>query len=198
MVIPSEAKYLIDLQRSGYKDIIKDYDTDMQKEFNDIKEYLPNKCDNILDIGCGLCGMDVLLAMYYNNDVTLNLVDKDVIEDIIYYGYKEKTSFYNSFTIAEKILRSNKINKFRFINANCGSALVGLEKQDLIISLLSCGYHYPVETYIEKINELLTDDGVLIIDIRENTKGIETVKKYLPNIQIISTYNKSTRIQAKR
>jgi methylase of polypeptide subunit release factors len=46
-------------------------------------------------------------------------------------------------------------------------------KFDVIISLLSCGWHYSIENYIDLIKKSLNKDGVVILDIRHNTGQLE-------------------------
>lgn len=47
------------------------------------------------------------------------------------------------------------------------------KRHDIIISLLSCGWHYGLENYIDLIKASLAKDGVLIIDIRHGTGQLE-------------------------
>ena len=42
---------------------------------------------------------------------------------------------------------------------------------DLIFSFLAWGYHFPVETYLKEVSRNISQDGCLIIDIREGTNG---------------------------
>lgn len=195
MIVPASCIPWIKLQRSGYKDNQTEYAADMEKEYNLMSKYLPEKCNSILDIGCGIGGIDVLLSKYYNNP-KLYLLDSNFRSSDIHYGYTNKESYYNSFLATRDMMVANGIFNYHILNLN--TEITEVRHVNIIISLLSCGYHYPVETYLEDIKNTLTYDGILILDIRENTDGIEKVKKYFPKIDIISTYNKSTRICARR
>jgi len=197
MKIPEQALTFINLQRTKMPDV-KVFISEIEREFNEIKSFLPEKCKSVLDIGCGVCAIDVFLNDYYKN-VKFNLVDKNKIDKDIHYGYKTKGSFYNSFSVAGELLKANEIENYKFIEGEKGNDIPSnIGKQDIIISLLSCGYHYPVSFYLDKANELLSKNGVFIVDIRVNTNGIEKVKEVFPAVEIIRNENKAYRICARR
>jgi len=199
MKIPKSALPFINLQRSGYDDEEEEFQEHIGREFEEMKPYLPDECGSIIDIGCGLCGIDFYFSKKYQ-DVKLFLVDKNKIDKNIHYNFHQDGSFYNSFEVAKEFLDLNGIGNYQFIESEKSEDIPDIGNQDLIVSLLSCGYHYPVEKYINAINRFLSDNGILILDIRDYKydSEIEVIKKILPVIQIISNYNKSFRICARR
>ena len=50
------------------------------------------------------------------------------------------------------------------------------QRLDLVISLISWGFHYPVSTYLDRVYELLQKNGCLIIDLRKNTEGLKELE----------------------
>lgn len=38
---------------------------------------------------------------------------------------------------------------------------------DLVISLVSWGFHFPVSTYLDQVHDLLREGGRLILDLRK-------------------------------
>ena len=78
------------------KRIEKIYEKDMFQEYLTIKNFLPVKAKNILDIGCGVAGIDVFISKHYENDLDIYLLDKTEINKEVYYNYKKTGSFYNS------------------------------------------------------------------------------------------------------
>ena len=66
------------------------FSRDMKNEFHIIKDYLPKKAYSLLDIGCGVAGIDVLISQYYNHNINLFLIDKTKIDNNIYYSFKQK------------------------------------------------------------------------------------------------------------
>ncbi len=47
----------------------------------------------------------------------------------------------------------------------------GTQSFDLVISLISWGFHYPVSTYARPVYGALAPHGVLILDVRRGTAG---------------------------
>ncbi|MBN1350929.1 hypothetical protein JXJ21_16030 [candidate division KSB1 bacterium] len=164
------------------------YEADMRSEYLSIKKILPETCSSILDIGCGVAGLDVFLSNHYSSyRPTLYLLDKTHVEKSVWYGIKNKGAFYNSLDISKQVLIQNYIPESHIhileatdnndINIDC--------KISLIVSLISWGFHYPVETYLEKVHNLLTEGGVLILDIRKDTEGIDVISRVFGNVEII-------------
>jgi len=194
--IPKETYPFLNLQRTGFVNQPEKFINVMQKEFDEITPFLPTECKNIMDIGCGIAAIDIFLSRHYDNP-KLHLLDQDKTDNNIHYGYKANGSFYNSFDACATFLKSNEITNFEFFKAEKAKDIPALPKQDIIISLLSCGYHYPVDFYLSKMYELLSEKGVLILDIREHTPQLETLKTTFPDISIIRVENKAYRICAK-
>lgn len=195
MVIPTICLEWINLQRSGYKDTEREFIDDIKKEYKLMKPYLPKNANMILDIGCGVGGIDVMLYKHYDMPHLL-LLDSKLVSRKPIYGFNRGVSFYNSFEATEALLKANDVYSYSLFDLTLEIEI--LNDIDLIISILSCGYHYSVNKYIKAIDSALAANGVLIMDIREGTEGIKEVEKFLPNIKVISNYNKSHRICARR
>jgi SAM-dependent methyltransferase len=192
MEIPKSCIKYINLQRTGYKDPVYDFTRAMQYEYEMIKPFLPKKCNTILDIGAGLGGIDILLSKHFNNP-KIYLFDRDYENVKVVYGYNRGESFYNSFKATTELMAANKIKNYELLNAENGYP--DLKGIDLIISLLSWGYHYKVETYINEVFNSLKPGGRLILDIRENTDGVQIIKKKnFSHLLKIQHYNKAYRM----
>lgn len=59
---------------------------------------------------------------------------------------------------------------------NFDSSVSGSAKFDLIISTISWGNHYPIQTYLKQVDRVLSKRGVLILDVRNGTGGIELLE----------------------
>ena len=179
---------------SGIKSLYKD---DMRREYLSIKDYLPETCSSILDIGCGVAGIDVFLRDHYEEKhPEFYLLDKTHIEKFIWYDLETKGAFYNSLDITKKMLIRNDIpEKFIHLVDTTDNNDINIDcKIDLVISLLSWGFHYPVEAYLEKVYELLSEDGILILDVRKNTNGIDALDSVFSKIDVILDQIKHQRI----
>jgi len=175
----------------------KEFIRDMQQEFEGIENSLPARAHNILDIGCGIAGIDAFISGHYRHEANIFLLDKTKTEKQVYYGFTKKGAFYNSLEIAGKFLISQGVPKENIFS-------IDVEQQEdlrkhtfnLIISLLSWGFHYPVLTYLDLTYEILAPGGFLILDVRNKTEGIDNLKKRFGRIQILEKREKYTRILA--
>jgi hypothetical protein len=189
MIIPDKAVSIIRMQRSNYgkkdniKHIKKMYNEDIEKEFNQIINLFPDnyKLEKIVDIGCGLAGVSLQLSHYYRYP-KLYLIDKNEISDKIIYGYHENDSFYNSFELLREIIEMNYIENTYFILPETSFEKIKINNVDLVISLLACGFHFPLYFYIGKIIYCLKKTGIFVCDIRK--------EKYKQEIKIINIYFK--------
>ena len=58
-----------------------------QDEIDTIKNFLPKKAYNIMDIGCGLGIINIFLNEIYQNEACFYLLDKNHIDTKIKYGF---------------------------------------------------------------------------------------------------------------
>jgi len=166
---------------SSEEEIAKALETMFMKDYDMITEYLPNDASNILDIGCGLGLINIPLYNHYNTTVNLHLLDKtnSISSNQSVRGFNKEYVFYNSMDATRDILISNGV-----LNENVHTYEVSKEsieqlykiKYDLIISLLSCGWHYSIETYMDLIKNTLSPNGILVLDIRHDTDQLEYAK----------------------
>lgn len=154
----------IKLHRTEYaelpdNEVIGAYYNQIKKEFDELVPFLPEKVNSIIDIGCGLALIDVFLMKKYPN-AKLTLLDSDGKVDNV-AGFHDVYEPYTSREIVNELMASHKI-KFKWLDVGYKGKL----KADLVISLLSAGYHYPLSTYnIESpmtICDLRTDNGTYV------------------------------------
>ena len=194
MEIPDVCLPWIKLQRSGYKDHKKEFVKNMEFEFEMIKPFLPKECKSILDIGCGVGGIDVLLSMHFETP-ELYMYDYNAKSQIVIYGFDRGQSYYNSFDVTKKFLDANYITNYFLLDVNTCKFSGLLKDIDLVISLLSWGYHYKTETYLDEVYDILKPGGHLIIDIRNYSNGVNVIKKKeFREIKRIANYNKAYRM----
>jgi SAM-dependent methyltransferase len=182
------------------RSIKKAFSEDMLQEYNAIKNYLPASASCILDIGCGVAGIDILLSRHYANKAVIFLLDKTTIDERIHYGFGAKGSFYSSLQIARTLLISNGVDpqKIHLQEATPGYDIHGSDKFDLVISLLSLGFHFPVSTYLDQIHDRLKTNGIVILDIRKDTGGEQDIENKFGNAKVICETRKSMKILAKK
>jgi SAM-dependent methyltransferase len=173
---------------------------DLENDFGQINPFLPSQSTSILDIGCGVAGIDVLISRFYKHTVDIYLLDKTHTDSDIYYGFQESGSYYNSLEIAKQVLEENGTpsGNIHMWDTSDSNNLFAQNSFDVVISLLSWGFHYPISTYIEKVYKSLKTGGVLIIDIREKTDGADEIKKIFGNFRVIYKSKDYRRILAKK
>lgn len=192
MRVPNVCIPWIKLQRSGYgKKTIELFKKNIINEFNEMQPFLPEYCRSILDIGCGLGGIDVFLSQEYDNP-KLYLMDNTKVSKKPIYGFDRGESFYNSFMATNELMKANEIKNYEFIDISDG--IPELNNIDLVISILSWGYHYSLSVYLDWVYKILSKDGMLIIDIREYTNGVNILKKKFKMLLPIRHENKAYRV----
>lgn len=172
------------------------YYRDMKNEFNSLEPFLKSESLRILDIGCGIGGVDVLISQKCEGRADFYLVDK-TRRDEIYYGLKPKAAFYNDFRLTESFLIENgvPVDRIHFVEAGEGR-IASLEQSfDLIFSLISWGFHYPLSTYLEEVLSALAPNGALVLDLRRGSGDMDALRARIDvDVEIVNAYEKYDRI----
>ena len=155
------------------------------KEFNSIKNYLPNNPKNILDIGCGLGAINVFLNDYYLKKCNFTLIDKNYVDKKVSYGFDNNSESYNKLEITKDFLVFNNFNAKQLNLINADEYFELKQKYKLIISLFSMGYHYSIENYIDIIKKCSTKNTKVIFDLSLEYNELNKVKKYFNKVVII-------------
>jgi SAM-dependent methyltransferase len=121
----------------------------------------------ILDIGCGVSITDLLLYSYIPNS-KFYLVDNngDWPTDLspTAVSYSVDHPFYNSWDIVEDSIVTSEFNRQRFEILDPQNQFP--KDLDLIMSSFSWCFHYPKETYWNKVLKSLKTGGKLFLDVR--------------------------------
>ncbi|MBI3300257.1 MAG: hypothetical protein HYZ75_18990 [Elusimicrobia bacterium] len=171
------------------------------EDFETLKPFLPTRARAILDIGCGVAGIDVLLHRHYAVDSggpQFYLVDKSEVAAKIYYGLEPKAAFYNSLDAAQQLLAANGVPPWKvraLWSRDDGLIDVASGAVDLVVSLLSWGHHYPVETYLDAVWAALATGGALILDVRNGTGGEDALRRRFGHIEALAVDSKKTRFR---
>jgi len=192
----SDIEHYIRLQRTGYAnaDTARCYEKDIQIDYDSMKAYLPDTCSRIMDIGSGMAGIDLLLYNHYKGVPELHLLDYSKTDDAVYYGYRQRGSVYNSLELSAQFLKMNGVDKAKIGTHNAENGFYN-KPYDIIISLISCGFHYPVSTYLKNI--ITSNPKIVILDIRKHSNQIPELKKHFSSVEIIAEYSKCERVLMK-
>jgi len=130
----------------------------------------------IADIGCGYAFADLILYRRYNCDIVLIDIEESTDR---HFGFQSKGAGYASLEKAQEFLVKNGVPKEKIILINPNKQDVAeIGQVDLAISLASCGFHYPVETYDAFFKTQISSGGGVVLDIRKGSGGIKTMKSF--------------------
>lgn len=125
----------------------------------------------VLDIGCGLAGIDALLVRKFDTR-RVHLLDGDGSSPKV-NGWNWATDAWNDVGKGAELVRANGGPGIEVITHVAGRQLQIDDQLDLVISLRSWGHHYPIGIYLEPVQRILKPNGMLILDIRRKTDGVE-------------------------
>lgn len=188
--------------RFGKERVKSLYAQEMKNEFLTLVDALPKQCSALLDIGCGIAGVDAFLYRHFSqqegDSTHVYLLDKTEIEDKVYYQFNDKTAFYNSLDLAQATLTESGVpaESVHLKSATDDNQIDIEQPLDLVLSLRSWGYHYPVETYLDNAYDRLAIGGVLILDLSRGNTGMEVLKAKFGNARIIQTGESHDRVAA--
>lgn len=143
---------------------------DRKVRFNTLDNYLKSPPKKILDIGCGLARESEYFQKKYGTELYLLDGDFDSTKQRPrdnFWGTAESFKFYSPTQELKKSFDERQMN-YTFVDA-LNPVIDENMKFDLIYSFLSCGFHYPANTYREMIERHSNKDTIVIIDCREDT-----------------------------
>lgn len=157
---------------------------------NVILKSAPENTHSILDIGCGLGLDDIVLYKRINPSPEVYLLDKTNEHEPLSPvpgGFHQRFTFTAELKLTRDIFEQNgvKMEQLHFVDPD-NNALAALPKIDLIISITSWGFHYPIDTYWEGVQKIIHDKSVLFLDLRKKTKGFEFLKDKFSHNRIIN------------
>lgn len=173
LYIPDRCLPLLREQRTHYTDISTQYGEELQRTYDTFKSYLPANVNHILDIGSGMAGIDVFVGRRYPK-ATIHLLDKQGVSPTINAGFNrtaDQFAHYNDFDGAIELLRENGLYN-PILTYDMNRVAYPQQPYDVVISLLSWGFHYPIHTYdVDCI-------GTMIVDCRKDTDSEAQLSDY--------------------
>jgi SAM-dependent methyltransferase len=183
--VPGEAIPYIRLHRTNLEgNIAARYAEAVAEDFKGMTPYLPPAIDALLDIGCGMAGIDVLFWREYCP--RLFLLDGNGMTEVR-TGFHERMGYYNSLPIARRLLEMNGVPP-----EHISTALP--ERCDLVISLFSWGFHYPVSTYLPLVRRVLRPGGRLILDICKRHDGRAELAEDFEPVGVLDSVGTAERV----
>jgi SAM-dependent methyltransferase len=151
-----------------------------------MRPWLPEKAETVLDVGAGIGAIDARLNEIYP-EAHFYLLDRTGLD--VEYGQHAEHIYYNSQEAARQLLSWNGVDleRVHMIDATDDYA-VPVKEVDLVLSIFSWGWHYPVGTYAEAVGEATKAGGTLIMDVR-NWEGKDVLKRYFRELARIEMFS---------
>ena len=153
--------------RSKKAEIIRGAFLEIYQEYLPLLDVLKSRSiKSVCDIGCGQGINDVFLHKDFQPRLTL--VDIEETKDQ-YHLWAEDGSGYASLDAARALLMENGVDKAMLKTVNPKEAVWKQNGSgfDLVTSLYSCGFHYPVDDYIDLFIDTIDTGGAVCLDLRK-------------------------------
>lgn len=178
MIIPVTATPYIKLHRTNlrnHEDVPRAYAEQVRRDYELLAPHLPATLSRVLDIGCGIGGIDVLIHQNHGRP-QMDLMDGTGVA-AAKFGFLERLEPYNDMQVTMDVMRMNRVD-----GASCLDLMSELDEgaYDLVLSLLSWGHHYPVRIYLSRVTQALKPGGLVVLDLRKHRASAEelTVRGY--------------------
>lgn len=153
----------------------------IRDEFEQLREVLDPVAPRIIaDIGCGYAFFDLFAQAAYDADLLLVDIEEN---ERRHFGFEAEGAAYTSLNVARKFLERNGVPAARIATWNPQNQdLPDDTRIDLAVSLLSCGFHYPVDMYMPFFRFGVRQNGAVVLDLRSgqfgrSRKTLETLGK---------------------
>lgn len=171
------------------------WDTDLyqgykQENFDVLDKYLEAPPLKILDIGCGLAWES--RHFYHKYGSELWLLDGDIKNNTTgttgsYHTTADDFLFYHPLTDLDTEFKKANIQNYHLVDCN-NINIPSDVKFDLITSWLSCGFHYPVNTYRDLILKHSHENTKVIMDLRIRYRKVRQPVKE-EGVEIVNAIN---------
>ena len=146
------------------KTLGKLYFNDMKNEYECIKDYIDPENKNILSIGGGLGGLEIILNN--NFDVkNFSFIERNFVSKKVRYGWDSNNNeAYNDLSLLNNFLVKNGLYQSKFSVFDYDKDELPNKKFDLVISLFSLDYHYNFDVYLDYLKKNTHKDTKIIFD----------------------------------
>lgn len=118
----------------------------------------------VADIGCGYAFFDLFLARDFGCEVVLIDLEQN---DHKHFGFENEGAAYSNLDVARKLLADNGLEDGSIFTLNPEKdKLNKVRNVDFAFSFISCGFHYPWQTYQRFFKTSLNKGGAVILDLR--------------------------------
>ena len=140
------------------------YFDDMKNENESIKNYIDPKNKNILSIGGGLGGLEIILNKDFDVK-NFSFIERNFVSKRVRYGWDSNNNEgYNDLSLLNNFLIKNGLSHLKFNIFDFDRDVLPDKKFDLVISLFSLDYHYNFDIYLNYLKKNTHKDTKIIFD----------------------------------
>ena len=140
------------------------YFDDMKNEYESIKKYIDPENKNILSIGGGLGGLEIILNKDFDVK-NFSFIERNFVSKRVRYGWDSNNSEgYNDLSLLNNFLIKNGLSHLKFNIFDFDRDVLPDKKFDLVISLFSLDYHYNFDIYLNYLKKNTHKDTKIIFD----------------------------------
>jgi|TARA_B110000967_G_scaffold164285_1_gene171545 hypothetical protein len=172
----------------------KAYFNDMKSEYETIRKYVNPQNKDILSIGGGLGGLEVILNKKFDVK-SFTFIERNFVSQKIIYGWDNNNNEgYNDLDLLKFFLIKNDLPSTKFTIFDYDKEQLPNKKFDLVISLFSLDYHYDFNIYLDYLKNISHKNTQIIFD----TIRADYFKNVFKEINIVNnitnTVHKSQRL----
>ena len=146
------------------KNVGKVYFEDMHQEFESINSAIEPYNKNLLSIGGGLGGLELVINKKFNVK-SFTFIERNYVSKKVKYGWDNKNNeAYNDLIIQRNFLTKNGMESSKFKIFDYDNDQLPKDKFDIIISLFSLDYHYDFTIYLEYLKNNTHKESKIIFD----------------------------------
>ncbi|TDL79455.1 class I SAM-dependent methyltransferase [Palleronia sediminis] len=128
----------------------------------------------VADVGCGYAFSSLILWHRYDCDLVLIDIEEN---GRMHFGFEVEGAAYADLNTARRFLEANGVPGDRITTLNPRfQPLDEAGTVDLMISQISCGFHYPVDSYLDFMRDRVGRDGAILLDIRKGSNGVKPLR----------------------
>lgn len=146
------------------------YGEGLHRNLAEIRRFIPETINGVLDIGGGMGGIDALINHEYGGTIDVVIVDGDRDKPVV--TAKDKT--YSNCAAAFEFLTANGVVHPKFLIAPAEpqtkfdkAFMSMIEPVDLVLGVQSWGFHFPPALHMPLAYAFSHPGTVWILDIRE-------------------------------
>lgn len=199
-----------DPSADGFEDRLEGYWARCRSTQTLLLQHRPSTCQCVLDVGCGMGGIGLLLAEQYRANgrgsyasadwqgPQVALLDGDAsVREISGHRPKGYASFSKDnqpWNDATQV--AARFREFDFAAIDLTPKHAEWPDCHVIVSTRSWGHHYPVTAshYLDKAVRCLQPGGIIALEIRNGTDGIERMQERFRLVDVMPAVN-STKCQ---